>query len=329
MIQKIKINNFTVFECLEIELSKGFNLFIGENGTGKTHMLKLLRTILNSDTDTHSTNLLQYFNINDIAECVKDVEIDTTSISIYCSEVQFNLWFKGTEPYSSIHRNALGCIDKRYNSVLIPSKDMLTHSKGLPEMAEKYGVNLPFDKSLIDIITIARRWGLAEIPDIGKAILPKIERIIGGKVIVSDEVFYIQQSEGRLINFALLSEGLKKVALIWQLIMNESITEGTVLFWDEVDANLNPKLFREVVEILLELSRNGVQLFITTHNYVLSKYVEVLMEETDSVLFHSLYRENNQILCESADSYSGLTNNAIRKENIKLYEAEMEQEAFR
>jgi recombinational DNA repair ATPase RecF len=41
-IQKILLTNFTVFEELEIEFCQGINIFIGENGTGKTHLMKLL-----------------------------------------------------------------------------------------------------------------------------------------------------------------------------------------------------------------------------------------------------------------------------------------------
>jgi recombinational DNA repair ATPase RecF len=42
MFSKIRFDNFTVFETLDIALSPGVNIFIGENGTGKTHILKTL-----------------------------------------------------------------------------------------------------------------------------------------------------------------------------------------------------------------------------------------------------------------------------------------------
>jgi len=40
MFERIKFERFTAFEHLEITLSPGINLFLGENGTGKTHILK-------------------------------------------------------------------------------------------------------------------------------------------------------------------------------------------------------------------------------------------------------------------------------------------------
>ncbi|MDR1581606.1 MAG: AAA family ATPase [Synergistaceae bacterium] len=41
-LTKISIENFTVFDKIEIPFSYGINVFIGENSTGKTHILKLL-----------------------------------------------------------------------------------------------------------------------------------------------------------------------------------------------------------------------------------------------------------------------------------------------
>jgi recombinational DNA repair ATPase RecF len=40
MIEKIRFEKFTAFEKLEVDFSPGINIFVGENGTGKTHILK-------------------------------------------------------------------------------------------------------------------------------------------------------------------------------------------------------------------------------------------------------------------------------------------------
>ena len=47
MIEKIKIENLTVFEDLEIDVNYPVNVFIGDNSTGKTHLLKFIYMILN------------------------------------------------------------------------------------------------------------------------------------------------------------------------------------------------------------------------------------------------------------------------------------------
>ena len=40
MIEHIKLERFTAFENLSLQFSSGINVLIGENGTGKTHLLK-------------------------------------------------------------------------------------------------------------------------------------------------------------------------------------------------------------------------------------------------------------------------------------------------
>lgn len=41
-IQKIRLKNITVFDTLDMQFSDGINVFIGPNGVGKTHLLKIL-----------------------------------------------------------------------------------------------------------------------------------------------------------------------------------------------------------------------------------------------------------------------------------------------
>lgn len=47
-INSVEISNFTVFKKNEIQFSKGLNIFIGKNGTGKTHLLKLINCLDNN-----------------------------------------------------------------------------------------------------------------------------------------------------------------------------------------------------------------------------------------------------------------------------------------
>jgi predicted ATP-dependent endonuclease of OLD family len=41
-IAGLNLKNFTCFSDLDVDFSTGINLFIGENGSGKTHLLKIL-----------------------------------------------------------------------------------------------------------------------------------------------------------------------------------------------------------------------------------------------------------------------------------------------
>ena len=40
VLTRAKLERFTAFESLDIEFSPGINVLVGENGTGKTHLMK-------------------------------------------------------------------------------------------------------------------------------------------------------------------------------------------------------------------------------------------------------------------------------------------------
>ena len=65
-------------------------------------------------------------------------------------------------------------------------------------------------------------------------VLECVVRLEGGK-------FYVYSSDGT-IEAHLLSEGERKIASLVRLIVNGSLTSNDLLFGDEPEANLNPRL---------------------------------------------------------------------------------------
>lgn len=323
-INNIKIKNFTVFEELDIDLSSGINVFIGENGTGKTQLLKLMNILVRPKVKRkkHYDDIFEYFNIknnkdvirvynNDNASAYVEVECDNSTIAYTITNIDISCNISNGEPI-------------QWDNVYIPAKEILTNSKGFISIYdERY---IPFDKSYKDLLSKSLLPNLRSLPALGINILPKLEKIMDGIVVVEDDVFYIQKNNGSQVVFDLEAEGIKKLALIWQLLVTGCIAKGSIVFWDEADSNVNPKLFSDIANILLELSRNGVQIFLTTHDYVLAKYIEVLKNDEDSVMFYSLYKnENGKIECEQDKVYEHIVNNSIRDENVVLYEAELDK----
>lgn len=339
-IKKITVKNFTVFEKLDVEFGTGINVIVGENGTGKTHLLKLLYTIceINKISLIARTPSLEsrngykalgfalihsLFNINNVDDIYKDLSINEFTIDVSVDSREYHMNFTKENIKENVDEliNELGTeinkirnelnkieteINKRENesnelknklgnityeeptkSVFIPVVEMLSHSKGFLNLNQKY--KLPFDKTQVDIIVNAGLPELREIPDISKKVIEKISNIINGEVIFENDNYFILKKDGRKILFSMEAEGLRKFALLWQLLKNGSIETGSILLWDEPEANINPKLIPTLVEILLELQRNGIQIFVTTHDYIFAKYFEVKQKENDNIIFHSLY----------------------------------------
>lgn len=94
----------------------------------------------------------------------------------------------------------------------------------------------------------------------------------------------------------------------------------SVLFWDEPEANINPTYIAIIVEMLLELQRKGVQVFVSTHDYMFASYFAVRKKEEDQILFHSFFhtKESNGIAYEQSEAFSDLKNNPIISSFDKL-----------
>ncbi len=66
-INKISFQNFTAFKQLDIHCSDGVNIFIGRNGTGKTHILKAAYSAcdISKSGDTFARKLVNVFMPSD------------------------------------------------------------------------------------------------------------------------------------------------------------------------------------------------------------------------------------------------------------------------
>lgn len=56
-IRHLELENVTVFDKIEIAFDEGINIFIGENGTGKTHILKILYAACQAADQKHLSRL--------------------------------------------------------------------------------------------------------------------------------------------------------------------------------------------------------------------------------------------------------------------------------
>ncbi|EAR55879.1 hypothetical protein SKA34_16960 [Photobacterium sp. SKA34] len=113
------------------------------------------------------------------------------------------------------------------------------------------------------------------------------------------------------------AEGYRKIGLLQRLIDTGALVKGrtNVLLWDEPESNINPILMKLLVQCMLELARNGQQIIIATHDYVLLKWFDLLIDEMkgDHIKYHSLYRTEVDSAVEvmTTDEYLELSPNAI------------------
>ena len=69
----------------------------------------------------------------------------------------------------------------------------------------------------------------------------------------------------------LMAEGLRKIGVIAYLLTTGKLTEKGIIFWDEPEANLNPRLIKSVAALLVKLAECGIQVILGTHSLFLLK----------------------------------------------------------
>jgi len=335
-ISKIYLEKFTVFDKIDVDFSPGINVLIGENGTGKTHIMKLLYSacqaaqVKNTAID-FPTKIVRVFRPDDLSLLRLAKRGVGASNAIVCvhseknklilefhSKFKKNVTIKGAEKW-----------EKEFSSLtstFIPAKEILSNSKNFIN-AVRAG-NVDFDDTFTDIIAAAN-VDISRGQETKRKVkyLKHLQSITQGRVKIENEEFYLLptgKSQSKL-EFQLVAEGLRKIALLWQLIKNGTLEKGSILFWDEPEANINPQNIPAIVDLLLDLQEDGVQIFIATHDYFLAKYLDVRKKMESEIVFHTLYKSNEGIKHESDTDFALLENNSILKQSIDLYKEEVKK----
>ena len=330
-ITRLKLERFTAFESLDFKPSPGVNVLVGANGTGKTHLMKVAyAACAASRTETGFVDKLArvFMPSGGVGRLVKRTGAGSRcAVEIHRGDLQLRASFPnraaGAKPASV--KGARRWSAAPVESVYIPAKEILANARGFLSLYDRREVS--FEEVYADILHRACLPALrGPTPVERRDSLAVLQDRIGGTVHIRNETFFLRSKQGDL-EFALLAEGLRKLGLLWLLIRNGSLMEGTVLFWDEPETNLNPELSGAVIDILLELQRAGVQIFVATHDYTILRGLDLRRKKRDKVVFHSLYREpeRGEIACDAARSYPDIAPNAIADAFDDLYDREVKR----
>ncbi len=340
-LTSLQLQNFTAFAELDLAFSPGVNILVGANGTGKTHVMKVCYAACEASkpgAPLFHQKLMNVFLpsgrrawrlINGPArrEWMREGAPASPKVSVNVFGDNFSI--RTVIPIRGFRGERLPTNGAPIESVYIPVKEMLSNAPGFLSLYAEREIH--FEEVYNDILLRAYRAFPRAEPDKNRqGMLTAIEESMGGKIRRVDEEFYLSNSIVRStamdIEFTLLAEGFRKLGLLWLLIRNGSLREGSVLFWDEPETNLNPTLFGVVVDVLLELQRQGVQVFLATHNYVVLKEFDLRMQKSDNVLFHSFYRtEEGEIACNSTTDYLAIEPNPITEAYDDLYDRQIER----
>jgi len=308
ILKNISLENFTLFKNIKLNFSSGINIFIGENGTGKTHILKVIYSTIQANNALSrkptitETNLAEsiFYELNEVfrSKQVKDLRsFDTDRASIQIDLSDYLIDFSITEYSNSrVNINELSKNISKKDITFIPPKEFLSNFKGFRSLWEDYYIH--FDKTFYDLVKILDR-PLIKDTSIIEDINDRLENILEGEIIQENGEFYLKRNkDNKLVIVSMLAEGLRKIGTISYLLRNGSLSKNSILIWDEPESNLNPKHIRVIAKLFIDLERIGIQIFIATHSLFLVKEIEILKaseKECDIKYFSFGFDENNSL----------------------------------
>jgi len=338
MLKKLTLQNFTTFQNAEFVFSKGINIIIGENSSGKSHVLKLAYSVASvwdkcgkeGWKESLVEKLHRVFRVEELIE-LKKFDTLLGDAKNYVS-LEFFVNHKTQESqtisFDLVKRDKItlnGIIPSAHilnKPLFFPAKEVLSLFPKFISLYEKY--ELSFDETYYDLCKAIDNPLLKE-PD--KSLIQRIENVIGGKIILKGDHFYLRSDKSEY-NIFMVAEGWRKLGTLSYLIANDSLRENSILFWDEPEANLNPRLIKRLAEILVELSQHNIQIIIATHSLFLMKYFDYLIansKQKSAAAFFSLVRDDMSVLnIERGDRLNELTTIVSLEEEMELYDKEQE-----
>ncbi len=196
---------------------------------------------------------------------------------------------------------------------------MMGHTRGFVEAYSE--VRLDFDSICRDVVSLLR----LERRNGGKRSggSTSLHKILGGSVESDDTGRFFVVAENSRLAIPLVAEGLRKIATQSQLQDNGWLEPGGTLFWDEPEVNLSPILMGEVVGEILQMARRGVQIFLTTHSYVILKELDLQVSRADSIRYFSFEASPKGTTVNQADDLAGLEPNPILRQYESLYDRQL------
>ncbi|MGB5157332.1 AAA family ATPase [Desulfobacterium sp. N47] len=337
MINSITIKNFTAFKELSVKFTEGINVFIGANSTGKSHLLKLMYALCAANKPLEKElfgDPKRY-----ITSKLKGVFKPEGKIGRLCRNDKKAIIRADLKPNRFIEFAFSNDMDEvvvtdnmeyeRYSwePVFIPPKEMLSIFEGFSSLYLKR--ELTIDETYFDLCQAIETPVLKAEQSLQLSnLIKKIKVICEGEfLLVKQKKFYYKPTKGEILEVELAAEGFRKLGVLQRLIETGHILPGVSgpLFWDEPESNLNPSLVKHLISILLEMAREGQQIFLATHDHVVLKWLDLLRQDNDHILFHALYKnDENEIEISSTNDYLKICPNAIDTAYAELVDKDIE-----
>lgn len=301
MLEEMKLRKFAMFEQADFCFAAGLNVMVGENGSGKTHAMKAAYAVMAAGFEegrrarggasaratptkaamrrVFADKLVGVFRCETLGRLVRRGQgRGRCGMAFLFDHAALNCQLSfAASSQSEVAIEDLGDAWPEKAPVFFPSRELLTlHPADFLSVYGAYPAS--FDQIYLDLCKLLIDPARAGPEgDEARRFLQPLEAAMGGRVVCDrySKRFYLQKKGGR-VEMPMVAEGVGKLAMLAHLIASGALFGKGVFFWDEPEANLNPRLIKVAAETLCLLCRAGMQVFVATHSLFLLKELEVL-----------------------------------------------------
>ena len=351
MINRINLKNFGPLSKFDWGNLGPINLIVGDNGAGKTFLLKAIycamRTLeeykRGNDPRTASEilaeNLYWTFQPDKIGDLVTKGGSGALSSRVQFDQKDFIYSFgkNTTKRISSLVNHVP---PRRTNSIFLPAKEALSLQGVILKSREQDKV-FGFDNTYLDLARALRPselsapaycpphenhidfvkepgWISNEFAESRR----KLEGIVGGRVEYDEMSGQWHFKTGnQKFSIGVTSEGNKKIAILETLLGNRYLDTNSIVLIDEPESALHPEAISDLLDIVAVLAERGIQFFLASHSYFVVKKLYLIAQKKNlSIPVISPYCDQ----WSAENLKDGMPENSIIDESIRLYKEEVD-----
>lgn len=344
MLKRLKVRNFAVFTDATIEWSPGLNVIVGENGTGKSQLLKLAYSVgwvsaAQEKAARQSKEELQKRLADKLCatcrpeylgrlvsrqqgrnRCDVEVAFEVESKVEFANLAEADFAFSfATNAKTEVKIEKMPKAYLPTSPIFIPTREMLSIYPGFASVYENQ--HLEFDETYYDLAKAlsgnAHKKHEAKVQQLIEA----LESLMEGHIRQDTGRFYIfpnKAGAGKL-EIPLVAEGLRKLAMLAYLLINGSLKGRGTLFWDEPETNLNPKLMVRLASALVELAEQGFQVVLATHSLFMLREIELVQRKRKArvpTCFLGLTMAGDAVTVEQSQDIAGIQTLVLLDEEL-------------
>ena len=336
-IEELQLKNFGMIEKFDCRQFSNINLIIGENGTGKTFLLKALYSGIKAleeykrgddispMNDILSEKLRWTFQVEKLGDIVSKMSEEGLDFRMKLDKTALEYQFSKSAA-SKVGAVGTSVNGKEGNSIFIPAKEVLSLFSIILKSRE-IDKSFGYDDTYYDLVKALRispskGKNYAVFADSRKV----VSNVIDGKVDYDENSgkWYYRNQKNQKFSIGATSEGVKKIAIMDRLLANGYLNANSIIFIDEIESALHPKAVCQFLDMIDSIANEmGVQVFITSHSYfVIKKLLLIALKKENTVKCISLNKGKEAQIC---DLHNGMPDNSIIDTSIQLYEQEIEE----